>query len=87
MLGSDVCELCLVYLFVCVCVCVYACVFNLVALENRGSPCEVISVACEGPWLSKHTYYIIYCMYYMCFLEQINIFHISWFVTFCKVYF
>ena len=33
--------------------------FNLVALGNRGSPREVISVACEGPWPSKHTYYII----------------------------
>ena len=76
MLGSDVCELCLVYLFVCVCVCMCVCVFNLVALGNRGSPSEVIPVACEDPWLSKHTY-IIYCMYYLCFVEQINIFHIS----------
>ena len=52
----------------CMCVCVF--LSSLVALGNRGSPREVISVACESPWLSDHTYYIVYCVF---FVEQIYI--------------
>ena len=56
----------------CMCVCVF--LSSLVALGNRGSPREVISVACESPWLSDHTYYIVYfIVYYVCFVEQIYI--------------
>ena len=52
----------------CMCVCVF--LSSLVALGNRGSPREVISVACESPWLSDHTYYIVYfIVYYVCFVE------------------
>ena len=35
--------------------------FTFVALGNRGSPREVISVTCESSWLSRHT--IIYINY------------------------
>ena len=56
--------------------------FTFVALVNRGSPCEVISVTCESSWLSRHTIiYIIFFFYiyiffvysWLCFVEQIYI--------------
>ena len=41
----------------------------LVALGNRGSPREVILIACESPWLSKHTIiYYTYCIINGCAL-------------------
>ena len=43
--------------------------FTFVALGNRGSPREVISVTCESSWLSRHTIiYIIFflCIYFLC---------------------
>ena len=49
----------------CMCVCVF--LSSLVALGNRGTPREVIPVACESPWLSDHTYYIVYFIVYYVF--------------------
>ena len=43
--------------------------FTFVALGNRGSPHEVISVTCESSWLSRHT--IIYINYIYIFFTYI----------------
>ena len=40
--------------------------FTFVALGNRGSPREVISVTCESSWLLRHTIIYINYIYFLC---------------------
>ena len=46
--------------------------FTFVALGNRGSPREVISVTCESSWLSRHT--IIYINFFFTYIYFLCIF-------------
>ena len=45
--------------------------FTFVALGNRGSPREIISVTCESSWLSRHT--IIYIIFFFTYIFSLYI--------------